>query len=248
MLKALHYCHEIVGVIQKDIKPDNILMGETKDLKDARLIDFGQALRFKDDHSEHIENKRLKKHQGYPAFLSKNVLKCNTPSRRDDLIALILSLVYMMNRDVSRYYGDRKLIAEARLKESNSEICNDNAKEFESILDYLDTLKFEEEPNYGRLYFSFQMIILESSKKGSAPCRPTIKKEETKTEEDASASKKMPKKLKLAYGIKMSYESVCLENKIEVGIDDEAVPEYEAQGVLEVLDQEARYKTKSILI
>ena len=40
MLKALFYCHEVVGVLHKDIKPDNIVIGH--DHK-AVLIDFGLA-------------------------------------------------------------------------------------------------------------------------------------------------------------------------------------------------------------
>lgn len=27
MLKALHYCHKVIHVVHKDIKPDNIMIG-----------------------------------------------------------------------------------------------------------------------------------------------------------------------------------------------------------------------------
>lgn len=40
MLKALHYCHKVVGVVHKDIKPDNIVIGHSRE---AVLIDFGLA-------------------------------------------------------------------------------------------------------------------------------------------------------------------------------------------------------------
>ena len=40
MLKALHYCHNVVGVVHKDIKPDNIVIGNNHE---AILIDFGLA-------------------------------------------------------------------------------------------------------------------------------------------------------------------------------------------------------------
>ena len=40
MLKAMHYCHRVVNVVHKDIKPDNIVIGHSRE---AILIDFGLA-------------------------------------------------------------------------------------------------------------------------------------------------------------------------------------------------------------
>lgn len=48
LLKALHYCHEIVKVVHKDIKPDNIMVGHDQE---AVLIDFGVASIFECDEN-----------------------------------------------------------------------------------------------------------------------------------------------------------------------------------------------------
>ena len=38
MIKALHYCHKVIGVLHRDIKPDNIIINHNDE---AVLIDFG---------------------------------------------------------------------------------------------------------------------------------------------------------------------------------------------------------------
>ena len=38
MIKALQYCHKVIGVIHRDIKPDNIMINHNDE---AVLIDFG---------------------------------------------------------------------------------------------------------------------------------------------------------------------------------------------------------------
>ena len=38
LLKALHYCHKVIGLIHRDIKPDNVMINHNNE---AVLIDFG---------------------------------------------------------------------------------------------------------------------------------------------------------------------------------------------------------------
>ena len=48
MLKALHYCHNVVKLIHKDIKPDNIVINKQHQ---AILIDFGVSALFNDENN-----------------------------------------------------------------------------------------------------------------------------------------------------------------------------------------------------
>jgi serine/threonine-protein kinase len=54
MLKALHYCHNVIQVIHRDIKPENIMINHNKE---AVLIDFG--ISFLVDQQENDEMKTI---------------------------------------------------------------------------------------------------------------------------------------------------------------------------------------------
>ena len=45
MLKALYYCHNVVKIIHRDIKPDNIMINHNNE---AVLIDFGVSALLED--------------------------------------------------------------------------------------------------------------------------------------------------------------------------------------------------------
>jgi len=45
MIKALYYCHKVVGLIHRDIKPDNIMVNHNNE---AVLIDFGLSALMKE--------------------------------------------------------------------------------------------------------------------------------------------------------------------------------------------------------
>jgi len=49
MLKALHYCHTVINVIHRDIKPDNIMVNHNNE---AVLIDFGVSALVEQDNDE----------------------------------------------------------------------------------------------------------------------------------------------------------------------------------------------------
>jgi serine/threonine protein kinase len=54
MLKALYYCHKVVNVIHRDIKPDNIMINYNNE---AVLIDFGVSAIVEGDDDALKENR-----------------------------------------------------------------------------------------------------------------------------------------------------------------------------------------------
>ena len=53
MLKALYYCHNIVKVIHRDIKPDNIMLNHNQE---AVLIDFGVSSIVEREDSDQLKD------------------------------------------------------------------------------------------------------------------------------------------------------------------------------------------------
>ena len=54
MIKALNYCHKVIGVIHRDIKPDNIMINH---LDEAVLIDFGVSALVEETDQDLLEKK-----------------------------------------------------------------------------------------------------------------------------------------------------------------------------------------------
>jgi serine/threonine protein kinase len=71
MLKALYYCHKVIGVIHRDIKPDNIMINNTGE---AVLIDFGISTTFNLEDDDNI-NEFLKLKAGSYFFYAPELFE-----------------------------------------------------------------------------------------------------------------------------------------------------------------------------
>jgi serine/threonine protein kinase len=90
--KTLEHIHKC-GVIHRDIKPQNIMFKENGD---PVLIDFGLSCFYVDANSgKHMEEKAENNMIGSLKYISLNVHKKNTPSRRDDFISLFYVALFM---------------------------------------------------------------------------------------------------------------------------------------------------------
>lgn len=98
--------HE-AGYIYNDLKLDNILVGECKDVPNykytqhrIRIIDFGLCKTYLDEKGEHLPKKRERYFRGNMIFASKNAYNLYTQSRRDDLISLCYLLIFLIDGDL----------------------------------------------------------------------------------------------------------------------------------------------------
>lgn len=111
MLRAMQYCHEVVNVVHKDIKPDNIMIGVNRE---AVLIDFGVSVQ--QDHTQ--DNAMLGLKAGTYLYFAPELFKGKKSEfgQATDLWALGLTFYYMLTgrlpyEDAKSVYELRELIA-----------------------------------------------------------------------------------------------------------------------------------------
>lgn len=97
MLKALHYCHKVIGVVHRDIKPENIMIGQNRE---AVLIDFGVSAMYdlsvdaQDPNSSYLKLKA-----GTYLFFAPELFDTKTKCKfgpKTDVWALGLTFYYLL--------------------------------------------------------------------------------------------------------------------------------------------------------
>jgi len=141
LVERLRFIHGM-GLIHRDIKPDNFLIGENNTIF---IIDFGLCKKYIISN-KHIENKKLNKIIGTPNFVSVNVHNLNQPSRRDDVESVVYVLLYL-------YFGGLDWIDCSDLDEIKTikmELVQNNKipKNIRDVLFYIRGLDYSENPDY----------------------------------------------------------------------------------------------------
>ncbi|XP_070026809.1 casein kinase 1-like protein 1 isoform X2 [Nicotiana sylvestris] len=96
MINCVEFIH-CKSFLHRDIKPDNFLMGFGKRVKQAYIIDFGLAKRYRNTSShQHIPYRENKNFTGSPRYASMNTHLGIEQSRRDDLESLGYVLMYLL--------------------------------------------------------------------------------------------------------------------------------------------------------
>lgn len=147
------------GTLHRDIKPDNVLTG-LKDQSKIYLTDFGQAKRYKDSRGRHIKKTRNDFHIGTPMFASANAQMGYELSRRDDLIAMLYTLVYLYRGRLpwSDAKDAKRMIIEKQ-STSAEQLTMHMPRRFTKLATDILRLGFYEKPNHSSLNRSLKAVM-----------------------------------------------------------------------------------------
>lgn len=166
MLTRIEYLHS-KGLLHRDIKPDNFLMGLGKKANQVCMIDFGLSKGYRDPISyKHIPYRENKNLTGTARYASSNTHKGIEQSRRDDLESLGYVLLYFLRGSLpwqglqaaTRMQKYEK-ICETKLNTPIEVLCKSCPVEFASYFHYCRSLTFDQRPDYGYLKRLFRELF-----------------------------------------------------------------------------------------
>ena len=166
--------HE-AGYSYNDVKLDNFLIGsypfqQSRMPCRIRLIDFGFANAYLDEHGIHIQQVKKRLFQGNLLFSSCDSMCMLNTSRRDDLISLCYMMLFLQKGKLPFIETNHNMTSDEefihiRAKKKSlrpTDLCI--SKESESLLKFMTeifALKFEEAPYYDKLRFMLATELTE---------------------------------------------------------------------------------------
>ncbi|EFX00069.1 casein kinase 1 [Grosmannia clavigera kw1407] len=164
-IQTVHDC----GLIYRDIKPDNFLIGipHTADTATIYLVDFGMAKVYRDPETkEHIPYGEAQSLSGTARYMSINAHCRRSQSRRDDLEAIGHVFMYFLRgnlpwQGVKAPQNDQRyeLMCEKKQATSIEDLCGEYPEQFAEYLAYTRGLTFEGDPDYDYLQGLFSQVL-----------------------------------------------------------------------------------------
>ncbi|KAJ6229531.1 tau-tubulin kinase 1 [Anaeramoeba flamelloides] len=156
MISSIEDLHAL-GYIHRDIKSSNFAIRKTKKSKTQEgiqksyccIIDFGLCRKYVQSNGELKPEREKVGFRGTAKFASINSHTEKDLSRRDDLWSLFYLIIEMLRGELPwGKYKDRNYILELKMQYTNKNFCKGLPEEFLLFYNYLDSLTFEDQPNY----------------------------------------------------------------------------------------------------
>lgn len=164
MIQRLETLHNHY-LIHRDIKPDNFMINISDKTNKIYLIDFGFCKRYNHD-GNHIEFKTNTSLIGTPNYVSLNVHKGCEPSRRDDLESCLYVMIFMLFGKFLSLEppSENPNINPMKILVYKKEQLTNVPRFLTVAINYVRTLKFEEEPDYQYIIRIFTELLSEQRK------------------------------------------------------------------------------------
>jgi serine/threonine protein kinase len=155
MLRIIEWVHSC-GVLHRDIKPQNFLVGRGQFRNKIFLIDFGVSAPYLDPRThEHQIYTRGNGLVGTAYYVSINTHLGDQQSRRDDLESIAYLLIRFLRGKLPwQVFHDmppderNEKIAQLKMQTPPKALCEGLPKEFSLMLDMIRRLNFDETPKY----------------------------------------------------------------------------------------------------
>lgn len=165
LISLIEYLHNN-NILHRDLKPDNIVIGNETKSNLLYLVDFGLSKRYIID-GKHIDYKKNKSLIGSMRYASIHNHKGYEQSRRDELESIGYILVYFLKGGHLPWNGlsastktmKCKQILECKKNIKLSDLCEGYPNEFRLLIAYARKLKFDSRPNYQYLKSLFYKLL-----------------------------------------------------------------------------------------
>lgn len=153
IISHLEKIHRI-GIIHRDIKPNNFMFGLGENENNLYVMDFGLSKKWCVD-GDHIEFKTGRSMIGTARYASMNIHLGTEPSRRDDMESVGYMLLYLINgslpwQGLKRKTKDNPMdkIGEKKMMVDLKVLCQNIPDCFYEYVNYTRNLQFTEKPDY----------------------------------------------------------------------------------------------------
>eukprot|EP01125_Pyxidicula_operculata_P010861 TRINITY_DN356_c1_g1_i2.p1 TRINITY_DN356_c1_g1~~TRINITY_DN356_c1_g1_i2.p1 ORF type:complete len:275 (-),score=70.27 TRINITY_DN356_c1_g1_i2:73-897(-) len=167
MITCVEHLHA-KGLLHRDIKPGNFVMGRAQHGNEVYLIDYGLASPYIDSSGQHIPYSTNARFHGTDKYASINNHKKIEPGRRDDMESIGYLFVYFLTGNLpwSKKYKRvkkkhrRNVYGKMKMNISIEELTENLPVAFYEYFKYVESLYFADKPNYDYLRGLFYQTII----------------------------------------------------------------------------------------